>query len=949
MTIHFTKIVSDHGPLTKRIFLDENGQMQKQAAAQLYRGQYQVVGVPGLQEFAEQLELATADTAFTYGVPDTPSGMIVREDDLSQYSSAIARTRNYFTWPKGPGILMIDDDSGLSTSNFAEFLWEVVGVLDGVDILVRPSSSSLIFNSETDEWVHVGSNRRAYVIVSDARAIPAIGKLVEDYLWLANYGYYEVSKSGRLLKRCPADTCVWQPERLDFVGGAVCVPPLAQKELKAELYEGGLTMVDASRLPELSDRDKAIIEENMREARQFVEKQRIQVRQDYLDARTTELVHRGVSSDVAHATIQTAIEGQVLGPNFVLTMQDGALLTVGELLAAPAHYHGMRCHDPLEPDYRNDPRVAYISLKNGTQPYIYSHAHGGCCYQLKKAAKTIQIVTGESAKGTDEIAQHLSGEGLLYERGQLLVTLQSDGQTRAVNPATAKYLAGTHCNLQRFDNRKKDYRSTDLPDSIAQLMITRTGHGVYKPLTAVITAPTITPQGRLIAVPGYDVATGLLLIQQQESAFFPIPQNPKIEDLRNAFDLLWYPFKDFPFDGDNSKSCMVAALLTAVVRPCLATAPGFGFDAPTAASGKTKLALCIAALATGNDEALLPPPTDDEETRKKIATALANTKQVMIFDNVEAQLKSPAMAAFLTARTWSDRLLGGNTEIHASNRVLTLITGNNLMPQGDIVRRMLIVRIDPQLEATQVWQREFELDPLDYVIRNRQRLVAAALTLLSGFVAAGMPRLLKGRLASFEEWDDQVRQCIIWLGQQGVGNLIDPVERLNSVAANDPENLRLAALVADWFNAYGDAPQLLKDVIRDPVLYDSLKEVAQDRGGQINTKMLAAYLAKRIGKITNGYRLERINGRSNTALWRVVQLPGVASSAGGSGGFDGAISPHAPDIAICLSLSDIFSREEEINPPNPPIPPLETCTQAATVISELPVVPADPGMLNSGN
>lgn len=124
----------------------------------------------------------------------------------------------------------------------------------------------------------------------------------------------------------------------------------------------------------------------------------------------------------------------------------------------------------------------------------------------------------------------------------------------------------------------------------------------------------------------------------------------------------------------------------------------------------------------------------------------------------------------------------------------------------------------------------------------------------------------------------------------GVGNLIDPVKRLNDAAANDPESLRLGTLATTWYAEFVSAPQLLKSVVNKSSMEDILKEVAQDRRGAINAKMLAAYLGKRLGKIVNGYRFERQNGRSKTSQWRVVQLTG---GGGGIGGFGGAISAHA--------------------------------------------------------
>jgi hypothetical protein len=339
-------------------------------------------------------------------------------------------------------------------------------------------------------------------------------------------------------------------------------------------------------------------------------------------------------------------------------------------------------------------------------------------------------------------------------------------------------------------------------------------------------------------------------------------------------------------------------------------------DAPTPASGKTKLAQCIAALGTGRVEPLLPPPTEDEETRKKIATALAKGKSVVIFDNIETQLKSPVLAAFLTSHRWSDRLLGGNTEIEADNRMLVLITGNNLAPVGDIVRRLLTIRIDPQLEASEVWKREFAVDPLDYIVRNRQRLVAAALTLLSGYIAAGRPKAAAGRLASFEQWDDLVRQTVVWLSRQGIAGLCDPTARLAEAAATDPDALRLASLAQQWHGQYGSTAQPLNQVIGSSNLADVLKEVAADSRGLLNVKILAAYLRKRIGKIVYGFRFERLSGRSNTALWRVVV---VVPSGGGFGGFGGPVSAHPAKDAINTTYKN--TQGEETGPPKPPNPP----------------------------
>lgn len=872
--ITFTKITSSNGPITKTISLDENGLIKKDSAAKLHLGRFETVSIPNLEHFANELEVATPFDAYCYGVTGMQSGALVSEDNLTKSSGAIARTRNFFGWQRGSGILMLDNDNGqIFDDTLAEFLAETVTFIEGVDMLVRPSSSSNIFNSDTGECIRGMVNQRVYIGVSDASYIPAIGKLIEAKLWLSGHGYYDISSAGTLLKRCTADTSVWQPERLDFVGGALCVPPIEQRQMTCRLIEGHHSTIDVRYLPKISAQDQREILKLEQSAKSSVEGERQHIRSAWEESRVSDLVRRGVNQDIARYSVQQAADMQSLGGDFLIKLQNGLEITIAELLSKPEQYNGHRCHDPLEPEYHNDSRVAYISLNNGGRPYIYSHAHGGCRYDIHKPPRTIQILSGESARNTDEISIHLSEQGEVYERGQALLSVQPNGQTKLLNTAGVKYLAGSVCRLVRHDgNQSKGLKATDLTDTIAQLILSRGGCGVFKKLASVITAPTMTHEGRIVSASGYDEKTGLLLQADNE---FPQPQinrRPNQLELKEAFNQLYEPVRDFPFDGDVSRSCLIAAMITAVVRPCLPTAPAFGFDAPTQGSGKTKLAQCVAALGSGRVEPLFPPPTEDEETRKKISTALTKGRSVVIFDNMETQLKSPVLAAFLTSRIWSDRLLGGNTEIEAENRMLVLVTGNNLSPVGDIVRRLLTVRIDPQLEASEVWKREFTIDPLDYIVRNRPRLVAAVLTILSGYYSAGRPKVAKGSLASFEQWDDMVRQPTTWLSQQGIDGLCDPTIRLSEAAATDPDALRLSSLASLWHNKYESAPQQLSGVINCIELVEALKEVATDRQGKVNVKMLASYLRQRVGKIVDGFKFERTNGRSHTSLWKVVSL-----------------------------------------------------------------------------
>lgn len=867
----FTKITSTNGALTKEISLDEGGNLIKKASAQLCSGKFEVIEVEDLPEFASHLEDATPDIAFTYGIPAASAGRIVRDSDVQRNPGAISRTRQHFGWSKSPGILMLDNDIGCTDRrSFDEVLRDDAGILENVTMLMRPSSSSLIHNSDTGRCLRSVQNQRAYIIVSDASEIPRIGQIIDTYLWAEGHGYYGVSTAGTPLRRNIIDTSVWQSERLDFVGGAVCIPPLRQGRLFVECIQGDEPILTTKYLTNPSDWVVARAKSNQAKALSDIKDELKSARESYLESQIKRYADLGGSEEAAVLSISKALDHKLLDGEFVIQLHDGTLTTVAEVLSNPGKFNGVRCCDPIEPDYRGDSRVAVICVQTGGSPYIYSHAHGGCRFKLLKSPKTIQIFQGQAARAADDISEYLAESRLLFDRGHALVVISDEGQARQANSATIQYLAGTECNIVGFDNRSKILTERDLSDKTASLILSRAGHGVFPHLSAIITAPTMTASGTLINTPGYNPNTKLLYLANDPEVEAFIPHKPTNQQISQAVHELMLPFRDFPFDDVQSKSAMLGALLTAVVRPCLSTAPCFGFDAPTQGSGKTKLALCVGAIATGKVEALLPPPNEDEETRKKLATEVLSAKQVIIFDNVERQLSSPVLAAFMTSPYWSDRLLGSNMKVEGENRILVAITGNNLSIIGDMVRRTLIIRIDPQIEASAVWKREFPFDPLDYVIRNRQRLVAAALTILQGFVVAGMPKHGEGSLASFEEWDKLVRQTVIWLNQQGHGDFCDPISRLTESANNDPDYLKLSVLTKAWYEKFGDNCLTVRELVDSSDMRSHINEIASDKSGFPNTRIFGGYLRQRQDRIVDGLKIVREKGRSNTARWRVI-------------------------------------------------------------------------------
>jgi hypothetical protein len=321
-------------------------------------------------------------------------------------------------------------------------------------------------------------------------------------------------------------------------------------------------------------------------------------------------------------------------------------------------------------------------------------------------------------------------------------------------------------------------------------------------------------------------------------------------------------------------------MITAVLRGTLPTAPGFAFDAPAAGSGKTLLATVIAILTTGTEPSISAPASKDEEMRKRLFASLREGAGVILWDNLRYPLGGAAIDSFLTAPSYKDRILGVSETASLPNRAIFLCTGNNLTVLGDTCRRVLIARIDPESETP--FAREFTFDPASLVMRQRQNLVVDALTIVRAYITAGSPRLGKGRTASFELWDDLVRQPLVWIAELAkmkteLPSFTDPLAVIQRQFDNDPATQRLGAFMGGWSSLYGELPTTAKKAIHDAMmgettLFETLEEIAAESGRAINSRTLGRWMERNIGRRHNGQCIHRGKLRDGIQTWSIRKI-----------------------------------------------------------------------------
>ncbi len=905
-TFELTRFTAHSPSRLSKAFRLENGRLVKESGGQLFDGAADRIAVD-FAGFAALLDSLTPRQALAYGVNGHESARVVPAAKLPTKPTTpptIARDRRHFNWSDGLGVLMLDYDPPpnerpLDRESLLQEVSRGWPALVDAPHLWRPSAGGCIHRSDTGEELKGVSGQRLYVLIANAADATRAGSVLFDRLWLAGFGRFEVSKSGALLSRTIIDGSVFQPERLDFCGGADCGPGLEQRLPQPLVLNTHATPVNtAETLPDLTSQEAAELRAIRERAAAALAGDVSRARETWIDDRVSTALD-AIPAERRHEerarmadTFRRACEDGRLLADFSLEIENHGSVTVAAVLDNPARYHGCRTLDPLEPDYSGGRFTGWLNLHAAGKPYLYSHAHGGKRFSLHRALQTIRVEGGELHRMAEKALALIRLDGVIYQRGHELARLSGD-QIQSVGADWLTVYLTRLCRFEKHDKRAKVWESVDCPARLATSICAMAGEWNLPILRAVVSAPFILATGRVVEADGYDAESGLYLDFTGAEYWEPIPTHPTLDQIKDAARELWRPFAKFPFTGPVDRGVFMAAILTAIQRPILPTAPGFTVDAPAAGSGKSLLAKCLSILAGVPTPEAMPPikQGDDSEVRKRLFAACRAGARVILFDNATGQVESPALCAFMTAEVFSDRILGASEIGAAPTTAMVLFTGNNISMVGDLNRRMLRARIDAEIEAPH--RRKFDLNPSAYVQEHRLKMVRAGLIVLRGYLHASAAPT--DSMASFEMWSDLIRGAVVWLGRQldkgGEPYYGDPAASIDDTYDQDPERTRLGALLAAWNDAFGSRAMTIREASREadmrkeinPDFFDALDEISGGRGN-INGKTVRWYLERMAGRIVNDLRFRRgpDDKHAKQARWLVesVKNAGLAGLCG---------------------------------------------------------------------
>ena len=454
--------------------------------------------------------------------------------------------------------------------------------------------------------------------------------------------------------------------------------------------------------------------------------------------------------------------------------------------------------------------------------------------------------------------------GRVFRFGTALVRVPDD--TDGLDTLDAVKLAGLlHRVADWVREDEGNVRAARVPTDIARDLVALPDPSVPR-LVGLTPLPVLRRDGSVLADVGYDVASGMFCRTDHAlaAACRALPE-PTLGARTDALALLREDLLgDFPFARPSDAAHALALVLLPVVRHLIdGPTPLHLIEAPSEGTGKTLLADVAHALATGVPADPTPLPTREEEVRKKITAILLGSPSMVLLDNVNHTLDSPSLAAALTKDRWSDRLLGQSAVVSLPNRAVWIATANNPTMSRELARRVARIRLDAHVERP--WLRgEFRhADLMGWVLGERPRLVAAALTLARGWIADEAPRG-DATLGSFGSWSAVLGGILASAGVVGfLGDKDEPID----VAS--PEEAAWQGFVAQWAEVHGraevDGRALLALAVETGLW------VQDPRGGAGELARFGIALAKRRDRVFGEWRIAvRRDGKRKINLYALV-------------------------------------------------------------------------------
>lgn len=241
-------------------------------------------------------------------------------------------------------------------------------------------------------------------------------------------------------------------------------------------------------------------------------------------------------------------------------------------------------------------------------------------------------------------------------------------------------------------------------------------------LSRVIDVPVFARDGTLKTGAGYHPELEAWL--EPAIDYYDVPDVVSDDDFNKARYLIDEAIRDFPFsdvcgggetepiyiegsdDGEgwklpnlkrglSSRAHFFALMLNGFIVDLIdGVTPLFHIDKDKFNTGATLLANVALITLMGKAPAQSMDHKGDGEQEKRITANLKAGLPAVLMDNVNDTLMGGSLAAMLTAQYVSQRLLGGNENLVAKNRITWITTGTGTEFSKEVLRRVLPIFLD---------------------------------------------------------------------------------------------------------------------------------------------------------------------------------------------------------------------------------------------------------------
>lgn len=428
--IAYTRLEAAKGLLTKKVWVNDSGALEKLAAASPKRGVFTHIEHDGIaDEIMEALSAILRNLTDRQAIIAAPLPTALAPDgepwrlrltEEPDSANTLSRSQSTFQVAEGPALGFLDFDvpaalrDGIAS---AEALYEKIllpawpGFAETAQV-IRPSVSSgaRLIGGETPK----PTGFHCFFVISDGRRLGALAEALFARLALNGFAVVEASRRGSMLRRALVDISASKgAERLIFeadpvlVGDGVRLVERPPSRFSGDVLDAERAIVDLT--PSASEQRK--LEALWVLAEETARPDCDAARETWIRQRARDIGELQPELPPETAYVQARDEMQFfdageLTDDFQIPLDDGSCPIVAEILANPDRYKGKRGFSLDEPTPRRG--VTFLwpfwckadpAIGKPEGPYLSSFEHGGRFWRLRAAKKPAQAAAAGEAVG----------------------------------------------------------------------------------------------------------------------------------------------------------------------------------------------------------------------------------------------------------------------------------------------------------------------------------------------------------------------------------------------------------------------------------------------------------------------------------------------------------------------------------------------------------------------